>query len=203
MSNKIPDPRSAIPATGLPKWVLPVSLVLGFSLFTALLQSTMGGLDRLCNPPLLLSLTPVRAARSLGFAECYSLFLAFAECYSLASALIVFLSYSNSTDYPGLLPLSQPRCFSHTPTLFLSLTASLCFPLIPLVSLRPCMLPCGHVCRSSVYAPSYCPCRIPVLSFELSVAASVSSQVHRRRLTCAHTRFVYQDAARAPANMVI
>jgi len=43
LSNKIPDPRSAIPATGLPKWVLPVSLVLGFSLFTALLQSTMGG----------------------------------------------------------------------------------------------------------------------------------------------------------------
>jgi len=43
MKNKLPDVRSAIPATGLPKWALPLGLILGLSIFSAVIQSTMGG----------------------------------------------------------------------------------------------------------------------------------------------------------------
>jgi len=43
LKNQVPDPRSAIPATGLPKWVVPVAAILGFSILTAILQSTLGG----------------------------------------------------------------------------------------------------------------------------------------------------------------
>lgn len=43
IKNKMPDPRAAIPVTGLPKWVVPISLILGLSIFSAVIQSTMGG----------------------------------------------------------------------------------------------------------------------------------------------------------------
>mmetsp|Transcript_23321 Transcript_23321/g.36484 ORF Transcript_23321/g.36484 Transcript_23321/m.36484 type:complete len:117 (-) Transcript_23321:159-509(-) len=40
MKNKMPDPRAAIPVTGLPKWVLPISAILGLSILSAVLSST-------------------------------------------------------------------------------------------------------------------------------------------------------------------
>uniref|UniRef100_A0A7S0EPE4 Uncharacterized protein n=1 Tax=Hanusia phi TaxID=3032 RepID=A0A7S0EPE4_9CRYP len=43
LKQKIPDPRGAIPVTGLPKWVLPLSLIVGLSVFSAIIQSTSGG----------------------------------------------------------------------------------------------------------------------------------------------------------------
>jgi len=43
IKNKLPDPRSAIPVTGLPKWAVPLGLILGLSIFSAVIQSTMGG----------------------------------------------------------------------------------------------------------------------------------------------------------------
>ncbi|EKX39561.1 hypothetical protein GUITHDRAFT_164895 [Guillardia theta CCMP2712] len=43
LKQKIPDPRGAIPVTGLPKWVLPLSLIVGLSVFSAIVQSTSGG----------------------------------------------------------------------------------------------------------------------------------------------------------------
>jgi len=43
MKNRLPDPKAAIPVTGLPKWVVPVSVILGLSIFSAVIQSTAGG----------------------------------------------------------------------------------------------------------------------------------------------------------------
>mmetsp|Transcript_43871 Transcript_43871/g.103296 ORF Transcript_43871/g.103296 Transcript_43871/m.103296 type:complete len:184 (+) Transcript_43871:24-575(+) len=41
--QNVPDPRAAIPVTGLPKWVLPLGVIVGLSVISAVLQSSGGG----------------------------------------------------------------------------------------------------------------------------------------------------------------
>eukprot|EP00290_Baffinella_frigidus_P005482 CAMPEP_0180134796 /NCGR_PEP_ID=MMETSP0986-20121125/10392_1 /TAXON_ID=697907 /ORGANISM="non described non described, Strain CCMP2293" /LENGTH=112 /DNA_ID=CAMNT_0022075259 /DNA_START=177 /DNA_END=515 /DNA_ORIENTATION=+ len=45
LQNKMPDPRGAIPTTGVPKWALPLGLIVGLSIFSAIISNTGGSVS--------------------------------------------------------------------------------------------------------------------------------------------------------------